>query len=219
MSTATAVRTQDFPRVNLLPPEIAEEQRFRALRAVMLLVVVGAVVSVGALWYVAAQSVSSAEDSLAAAQAQQTVLRAEAATYAEVPLVYAQVAAGEAALDLAMGNEIRYSFVLNDLSLTIPNDVSLSTIVVSQDIDGATPVTSALGNPAVGTVTFTGLAYKHNNVAKWLSSLTKSDYYVDPYFSSSTEGEIVNNKQLIEFNSSVSMTDLAYSNRYTTSGS
>ena len=31
MSTTTAVRTQDFPRVNLLPREIAEEQRFRSL--------------------------------------------------------------------------------------------------------------------------------------------------------------------------------------------
>ena len=45
-------------------------------------------------------------------------------------MVYAQVAAGEAALDLAMGDEVRYSFVLNDLSLTIPNDVWLTRIVV-----------------------------------------------------------------------------------------
>ena len=40
--------------------------------------------------------------------------------YADVPKVYAAVDAAEAQLKLAMGHEIRYSFVLNDLSLTIP---------------------------------------------------------------------------------------------------
>jgi hypothetical protein len=60
MSTATAVRTAEFPRVNLLPGEIAEEQRFRALRAILALAVVAAAAGVGAAWYLADQQVANA---------------------------------------------------------------------------------------------------------------------------------------------------------------
>ena len=43
-----------------------------------------------------------------------------------MPQVYAQVAAAQAQLTQAMGQEMRYSYVLNDLSLTIPSDVWLT---------------------------------------------------------------------------------------------
>lgn len=216
MSTTTAIRTQEFPRVNLLPSEIAEEQRFRSLRAVLALAVVAAVAGVGGLWYLAHNQVSAAEEGLATAQATNVTLQAEAAKYADVPKVYAQVAAANTALDLAMGHEVRYSFVLNDLSLTIPSDIALTSVTVVQDVDAAAQ-TSALGKPAIGTVTVQGNAYRHNNVAAWLSSLTKSKYYQDPYFTSSTLNEASDGgTSLVEFDSSVSMTDKAYSNRYTT---
>ncbi len=214
MSTTTAIRTQDFPRVNLLPGEIAEEQKFRSLRAILALTVVAAVAGVGGLWYMANQSVSSAEDELAVAQTTHSTLQAEAIKYDEVPKVYAQVAAAEADLNLAMGNEIRYSFVLNDLSLTIPSNVWLESIVVTQDVDGTSPVTSPLGTPAVASVVITGSAFKHNQVASWLSSLTESSYYADPYFSQSTIGDPINDTEVIDFSSTVSITTDAYSNRY-----
>ncbi len=217
MSTATAVRTAEFPRVNLLPGEIAEEQRFRTVRAVLALAVVAAVAGVGGLWYLANQQVSSAEEALATQQQLNATLQTEVAKYAEVPLVYAAVARANEDLDLAMGQEVRYSFVLNDLSLTIPSNVWLKSLVVTQDMTG-TPVTSPLGTPGIGTVTVQGLAFKQNNVASWLKSLTESDYYVDPYFSSSSDTDPIDGQALVEFDSSVTMTDQAYSNRYTTGG-
>lgn len=216
MSTTTAVRTHDFPRVNLLPSEIAEEQRFRSLRSVLALSVVVAVVGVGAGWYLADQQVASAQTDLAAAQATQVSLQAEVLKYSDVPKIYGAVDVAQENLELAMGQEIRYSFVLNDLSLTIPSDVWLKTITVTQDVDGTTPLVSPLGTPAVATVTVTGIGYRHNNTAQWLSSLTKSDYYTDPYFSSSAVTEPIDDQKLVEFSSTVSMTHLAYSNRYTT---
>ena len=77
--------------------------------------------------------------------------RPRSAKYAEVPKVYAQVDAAEADLELAMGQEIRYSFVLNDLSLTIPSDVWLEHDQPSpRTWTAPQPITSPLGNPAVG---------------------------------------------------------------------
>ncbi len=218
MSTATAVRVKDFPRVNLLPAEIAEEQRFRTIRAVMALAVVAAVAGVGGLWYLAHNQVTTAEEALATQQALNANLVAEQAKYADVPVVYAAVAAAQSDLNLAMGQEVRYSFVLNDLSLTIPSNVWLTSLVVTQDVDSTTPVVSPLGTPGIGTMTVQGVAFKQNNVASWLSSLNKSDYYADPYFSSSTDAEPIDGQPLVDYDSSVTITDQAYSNRYTTGG-
>jgi Tfp pilus assembly protein PilN len=218
MSTTTAVRTQDFPRVNLLPGEIAEEQKFRSLRAILALTVVAAVAGVGGLWYVANARVGDAEAELATAQATQAALQTEIVKYAEVPLVYEAVAKAESDLELAMGQEIRYSFVLNDLSLTIPSNVWLETITVTQSMDPTVPVVTPLGTPAVGTLAVTGRGYKQNNTAAWLDSLTESPYYTDPYFSVSALGEPINDKDIVDFNSSVWLTTDAYSNRYLKTG-
>lgn len=217
MSTTTVIRTQEFPRVNLLPGEIAEEQRFRSLRAVLALAVIGAVAGVGGLWYLAHSQISSAEEGLAAAQATNVSLQAEAAKYDEVPKVYAQVAAAQTALTQAMGHEVRYSFVLNDLSLTIPSDVALTNITVTQDVDGTAPPASALGNSGIGTMAVGGATVNHKHVASWLESLTKSGYYLDPYFSASTLDDTgTSDSKTVDFQSSVTITDKAYSNRYTT---
>ena len=92
---------------------------------------------VGFLWYSAHSSVAGAQQELAAAQAPaDTPFRSEAAKYADVPKTYAQVTAAEAELTTAMGNEIRFSFVLNDLSLTIPAKVWLTQVTITQDVDG-----------------------------------------------------------------------------------
>ena len=43
----------------------------------------------------------------------------------------------------------------------------------------------------------------------------EADYYADPYFSSSAVTEPIDDQKLVEFSSTVSVTDQAYSNRYT----
>ena len=162
--------------------------------------------------------VVSAESELASAQGTQAALQVEAAKYADVPKVYGQVAAAEEALNLAMGQEIRYSFVLNDLSLTIPSNVWLASITVTQNFDETAPISSALGTPAVASMSVTGRGYTQNNTAAWLDSLDESDYYADPYFSTSALGDPINDKEIVDFTSTVSITSEAYSLRYTNVG-
>jgi Tfp pilus assembly protein PilN len=102
MSTTTAVRTTTMPRVNLLPTEIAEEARFRSVRAILALSVLAAAGVVGGLYYLAANDAASAQDQLSAAQATNASLQTEAAKYAEVPKVYAALTAAQTQLDLSL---------------------------------------------------------------------------------------------------------------------
>ena len=201
-----------LPKVNLLPPEIGEAVRFRKITYGLgggLLATLGAV----ALLYVAAVgSVNDATTELQTAQATGASLQTETAKYADVTAVYARAAAAEAMLTQAMGEEVRFSQYLNGLSLTVPENVWVENVTFAQ-----APVLPAVGStvPGVGTVTFTGVGFKHDDVAVWLESLTRQKGYIDPYFTSSTLAQI-GVRDVVNFSSTVTMTAEALSGRYTT---
>jgi Tfp pilus assembly protein PilN len=150
----------------------------------------------------AAASVSDATVELDSATATGSQLQAENAKYAEVTAVYAAAAAAEAMLTQAMGEEIRYSQFLNDLSLTVPEKVWLKNVTFTQV---ATPPALGATEPGLGTVTFTGVSYSHNDVAVWLESLAKQQGYKDPYFSASTE-VLIGKRKAVDFSSTVALT-------------
>ncbi len=200
-----------LPRVNLLPPEIGEAVRFRRIQMGLggaLLTTLGVV----ALLYVGAvSSVGEAETELAASTATGTQLQAENDKYADVTAVYAAAAAAEAMLTQAMGEEVRFSQYLNDLSLTVPENVWVKNVTFAQ-----APVPAALGStePGIGTVTFTGVGFSHDDVAVWLESLAKQKGYKDPYFSTSTEA-LIGTRKTVDFTSTVTLTPEALSGAYT----
>ena len=201
-----------LPRVNLLPPEIAESVRLRKIQYGLgggLLAAVGIV----ALLYVGATSaVADATTDLETANASGAALQAQTATYADVTAVYARAASAQAMLTTAMGEEVRYSQYLNDLSLTVPDNVWVKNITFTQ---APAPVAVGSAVPGIGTVTFTGVGFKHDDVAVWLESLAKQKGYVNPYFTSSTLS-LLGNREIVSFTSTVTMTADALSGRYTT---
>jgi Tfp pilus assembly protein PilN len=211
-----------MPRVNLMPPEIAEAARMRRFQLAMGGAVVAAVVVVGALYVHAHSGVKSANEQLTQAQAQQTSLQSQLHSLSSVQDVYSQVAAKQATLDQAMGQEIRWSSYLTDLSLKVPDAVWLSSVSATETNTGfsVTPVgaataatTPSLGTPGIGTISFAGLAFSHDDVATWLDVLGRERGFADPYFTNSTEMP-VGTKTLTGFVSSVVVTDAAKSGRF-----
>jgi Tfp pilus assembly protein PilN len=200
-----------LPSVNLLPPEIAEGARFRKVQMGLGGGVVAAMGVVALLYIGASSSLSEANTELETQQATGTQLQVESAKYKDVTAVYAAAAAAEAMLTEAMGEEVRYSQFLNDLSLTVPENVWVKDVAFAQ-----TAVPPALGSsePGVGTVTFTGVGFKHEDVAVWLESLARQKGYADPYFSSSTEA-LIGTRKSVDFVSTVTLTPDALSKRYT----
>jgi Tfp pilus assembly protein PilN len=230
MTTLTAVRVAEMPRVNLMPPEIAQAARFRQLQAMLALLVVAVLLGVGALYLMARGQVSSAAEELAAAENTNAALQAEVATYAEVPRVEAELAKAEADLEQAMKDEVRWSFYLNDLSLTIPSTVRLTSMNITEMPDiapdtaatagqVASGVVSPLGTPGIATITFEGRATSYDAVAAWLQMLARQYGYVDPTISQvsdATETDMVG--QVFQFSSSVTVTEEATSGRYVETG-
>jgi Tfp pilus assembly protein PilN len=210
-----------MPRVNLMPPEIAEAERFRRLQLAMGGAVVLSAVIVGALYQHAKSGISDAQGQLSTAQTQQTSLQSKLNSLSSVSQTYAAVHAKQQLLQEAMGGEIRWSYMLNDMSFRIPNNVWLTAIEANEttaaDVSTIVPVTPTVvpGNStdAVGTVSYSGVAFKHDDVANWLDALAKEKGFSDPSFSSSTEG-LIGQRKVEDFNTSVDLTPKALSNRY-----
>jgi len=222
MSTLTATRLGTLPRVNLLPPEIGERRRLKKVQTGLGAGVAAAVVVVGALTLLAMAQVNSAQEDLDAKKARGAQLQSQQAQYAEVPLVFAQVEAASAQLGQAMRKEVRWSYFLNDLSLNVPGKVWLTSMTVTQDVDGAVAATAnptvpgggTYLTPGLGTVTFQGKGYAHNDVAAWLNALTRQNGLTQPYFTSSAQEEI-GNESAVAFTSQATITEDALSGRYT----
>jgi Tfp pilus assembly protein PilN len=213
-----------FPRVNLMPAIVASEAR--AHRAKMLLVVgtVASVAVVGGLYVLAAGTVAESQDRLDAAQATTARLATEKAKYSDVPRVEAEVAGAVAQQYTALGGEVRWSFLLNNLALTLPSGTSLlnfngSVSEMPPDTGaagapgGTNQVQSVMANPGIGTITYQGEAVGYPQVANFLDSQAKQKTLVDPYLSSVTAPTDATTKAM-SFASSATVTALALSHRY-----
>jgi Tfp pilus assembly protein PilN len=217
-----------FPRVNLIPEQVAVEARTQMAKRVCIAAVAGSAVVVAGLFVVANSQVSSAQDQLDAATAQSAALAAEATKYADVPRVNAQLAAATQQQATAMGAEVRWSSVLYSLAIATPNGVSLDsfTAIVNAAAPGAaaaTPTstgqssTSILGNPGIGTMTFTGTATDQPHVATFLDKLTNASGVIDPFASTvaaASSSETNLKDKTVSFSSTATITSDALSHRY-----
>ena len=230
MSNALLTRTTTetlVPRVNLLPPEIADAARFRRLQAQLGGLVLASVGVVGLLFLVASGQVANAQEGLDQATADTALVQQQVVQLAEVPKVYGQVAAAETQLSTAMGPEVRWSNYLTDLSLTVPADIGLTSLTIKQAAEaapGAQPnpansATSVLGTPGIATLSFEGQAVDQDDVAAFLDALAKQKYTVDPYFTNATKSDDSNSgREVVAFSATATVDEAARSGRYTKAG-
>lgn len=200
------------PAVNLLPSTYARRAALSRAK-----VFAGASVGVALLlgflaWLVSWQQVVSAEERLAEATNQTMALQREQAKYADVPTIFNAVQAAQDQIALAMGNEVRWSFFLNDLALTIPPGIALDSMQVNATAPGATPDDPATG---IGTMSVTGKAFEYNSVANWLDSLAKLPTLADPYIGGIVSGT-EEGTPVVSYTSTAQITPEALSERYTT---
>jgi Tfp pilus assembly protein PilN len=201
-----------LPSVNLLPPEIAERARLRRLKVVLAGGLVATVGVVGALYASAASEVGDATAQVAAVTARSTDLQAQTRALAHVDALYGQADQARARLAAAMGEEVRFSQFLDDLSKQVPEHVWLTDITFTQTPSAG--AAAAAGETGIGTVTFTGVGFRHDDVAAWRDSLATQEGFADPYVTDSTAG-LIGGRRTVSFTSSVTLTADALSRRYT----
>ena len=188
----TVAPTAAFPRVNLIPEQVAREARTQTAKRVCIGAVAGSALVVGGLFLLANSQVSAAQDQRDAATARSAALAAETTKYADVPRVNAELTAATAQQANAMGSEVQWSVILGDLALATPPGVSLDSFTAqvnaaSGSAAAATTTgnstTSILGNAGIGSLSFEGTASDPSHVASFLDSVTKARGVLDPFAS------------------------------------
>ena len=202
------------PRVNLLPPEIAEKATLRKAQVAMLATGVGAVAVLGLLYLQATAKVSSAESEKQQALTAHTALQGQLARLDNVKKVYEQVDVANKTLATAMHYDIRWSSYLHDLTLTIPENVWLETMHLELTTNQAVAAAGSepVLDPNIGVIKFKGSAFSHDDVAAWLQSLAKQKGYADPYFTKSEDR--LKSRVIVDFESTTYITEKALSKRY-----
>ena len=217
-----------LPRVDLLPPEIGERQHLRRVQGGIGLGVLAALGLTALLHVGASSSVTEAQDSVDAASAQHTQLQRRVAGFRDVTAVYARTEAAEAMLVEAMGAEVRWSRLLDDLSHEVPDRVFLTDLAYVQTGSaragseqagsvgtGGTQTPGA--GASIGSVTVAGTAFSHRDVAVWLEAFGAQEGHAGATLQSATERRL-GGRTVVDFTSSVSLTAEALSDRYTRAG-
>jgi len=189
-TTTTSTRVVELPRVNLLPPEIFEKRQLQRAQAGLGVVVVAALVGVGFVYVSGGSAVTSAKSRLAASQATQTTLQSDLNTLSYVTAEAAQAQAAQNMLTQATASTIPFSTYLADLSLLTPKNVWFTAVTLTSSVGAGTIPDPTAAPATVGTMTFSGQALAHNDVATWLDSAAKEVGFANPYFSLSTEAVI-----------------------------
>ena len=203
--------TATMPRVNLLPPEIAQRAKARKAQVAMVGTGLAAVAVVGVMYTNASAKIGDANEAKTAAAAANVKLRGQLNDLNNVQEIRTQVDQANATLVSAMANEVTWSRYLHDLTLTIPENVWITNFSATVSAAGASQ--GGVLDPGLGTVTFSGKAFTHDDVAAWLESLAKQKGYVNPYFTQSEE-EMIGTRKVVGYASTANLSPAALSNRY-----
>ncbi|HPG75258.1 MAG TPA: hypothetical protein PLU61_03635 [Rhodoglobus sp.] len=176
-----AVAIGGEPRVNLLPPEVAQRKKARsARRGLVALVIVVLLAVAGGYGFVTIRAIG-AQAEYAAAQARTAELLAEQMKYSEVTSITGQVQAVKDARSVALSTEVLWNNYYTKIRDVLPTDSTISSFVA----DGRAPwepETIPLGPlrmPRVATITFVVTSAAPFPVADFVAKLAKIPGFAD----------------------------------------
>jgi type IV pilus assembly protein PilN len=189
-------------QINLLPPEIAQRRR---VREITLMIGAAGLALVGLLvviLLVQTARVAGERGKLRDVKRQNAQLQAKVNELEIVAQNQAELANKQKLLATLTQNEVRWSVILNNISIRIPSDVWLTSF------SGAVsaPAGPAAATTSFGTISLAGTTFTHLDVAKWLSRLEGINEWAFPYLTlSSKAGSDETGQVTVNFNSTVEL--------------
>lgn len=211
VESLTSTGRAPLPRVNLLPPEVHRARKLRRVQAGLGAGVAVVAVILGGVYLTQANAASHAKDDLAGSQARSATLKAQAATFADVPKTIKAIDDAQAARQQAMSTDVLWYRYLNDLSYVTPANAWLTELDVKSA--GGDANTAALGTSGIASLQIKGESKTHVDVATWLNALAKESGFSQPYFTDAVNTDL-NGTTVVKFDSTVNVTPDALSHRY-----
>jgi Tfp pilus assembly protein PilN len=208
-------------RIDLLPPAYAERRRQR--RTLGLIVAVGVIVLLLLVgwWFMLGTQINDARNELADVQARNQELRSQIAELQQFAALEQEVLAKEQALESVMTGDVAWPVVLTEVAMVVPGEVWLETLTASAGlVEGATQVgtETALIRPSArtpfGRIQFTGSSLSMSGVGKWLVRLDAVKRFATPYLNSAVEATTEGGPAVVDFDSTIELTERAASGRF-----
>ena len=203
-------------RVDLLPQELRLKRKGKVVRRRLgFLVILVAVLVVGASALVQAQAIQAKTD-LSIAQANTQSILLQQRKYGEVSRIQKQVETIQAAQQVGTSTEINWKSYLISVQATLPPNVTLNSV----NIDSATPfatyaqASAPLQGERIATLSFTAVSSTLPQVPKWLIALATLPGYADANPGS------VNRTETGSYSVNITMhiNQVAFTNRFATAG-
>ena len=204
---------------NLIPPEVLQARRVRAVRKLvayaLCVLVLLAGLGYGFAWYRSQQ----AADALAAEQSRTSQLLAQQKRYADVTLLQGSVAGIRTELSRLLASDVDVSAVMAAVLLQLPPGATVNQLAVTLSAPGGQQATANLasgsgvldtsGRPHIGLISITGQTPRMSDVSTFVDRLSALPGILDPYPTSNTTSD----KGTL-FTVQFSITDRLYSHRY-----
>lgn len=190
-------------QINLLPSEIAEKRR---AREITLLIAAGGAALIALLvivFLIQTARVAGERGKLEDIRRDNAALQGRVNRLQAFATQQKTLQTKQQLLTTLTRNEIRWSVLLNDVSLVIPSDVWLTNFTGS--VNTSTGQRGAVqATQTIGTIALSGSTFTHLDVAKWLSRLSLVREFALPYLTMSAKG-VIGDQQVVSFNSSVEL--------------
>ena len=193
-------------QINLLPPEIAQRRRARQITVALGAAGLGLIALLILVFLVQAARLSGERGKLDDAKRANANLQRQITALQSFATLQQTLRNKEQLLERLTTNEVRWSVLLNDISLVIPSDVWLDNF--SGSVQAPAPGSPVIAGAPLGTIQVTGNSFTHLDVAKWLSRVAGVREFAFPYLSLSSKSTEAG-ASLVTFNSSVQLSDAA----------
>lgn len=196
-------------RIDLIPPELVEQQRAR--RIIILMAVVFGVVVLAVAFLTGALVVQRTLVSgrLTQIQTEKGKVDGEIAKLKVYEERQKQLDEREKMVKQLSANQVFWSSILNGVSMVIPHDIWLKDL--NADVSAVVKAKTTAGaqqSQAKATIKMSGYAFNHSAVARWLVHQSEIPELRDVWLDSS-ESKTVGTQKLIEFQTTATLTQFA----------
>jgi len=166
-----------MPRVRLLPREVGEGQKTRALRrrllaGLVVIVMIAILATVGASF-----ALFAANAQLANEQSRSALLAASRAKYGDVTKLQSQVDQIVTSQPLADAGEILWAPYVQEIQASLPEGTTITALTAATATATATSVTASLTPPHIAEVKITADS-PQQPISDWLDNLAKVKGFV-----------------------------------------
>ena len=190
-------------QINLLPSEVAQRRRAREITLLIGAAGAALIALLVLVYLVQTARVAGERGELEDVRKENAALQGQVNDLQAFAQQQKTLQTKQQLLTTLTQNEVRWSVLLNDISLVIPSDVWLTNFTGSvQTSTGQRGPVEA--NVPIGTISLGGSTFTHLDVAKWLSRLSVVREFAFPYLTMSAKG-VVGDQPVVSFNSSVQL--------------